>query len=160
MENQDFSWYHWPKNYDETLIVRSTNNTPEILEEGAPLSGKAALEAAIKRGFIRKAKQEDIDEWIKISIEQLKQTKRDQIPNIKDDEIYKLNMPPYDTHNTYVILKLYVIPDGLTGGNSVKFIVPKGVSMPKGDAIHCDIYDFNTGICTGPGFNCVPKMPE
>ena len=134
----------------ETTFITSTESLPEsYYDKSAPLAGLAGIEDALQKGILRKATNADAEDWI-TATERAKPPK--DIPPIAGQGSQKPRKSPFgpDPRNVYVVLKDFVYPAGLYGGNSACFIIPKGVPMPKGNPGHSDVYDFNTLTCNGP----------
>lgn len=142
-------------------IDESTRNVTEFLTnsavtvesfklKNAPLAGKAGIEDAVRKGLLRKADAADV------------QALKDALNAEKSKRMGGLGEPPrasgkgpqlsnFYAHDLYVVLKPFKIPAGLYGGNSVQFLVPKGIPAPEGNPGHCMIFDLNKStICTGP----------
>lgn len=108
------------------------------------LSGIPGLEQSVERGELRKATLDDANAWVD---EVSKELASKDIPSVAGDKIVKPKRPLL--LNAYVVLKPFTYPDGLFGGNSAVFFIPKGVTRPNGDQGHSTVYDFNTLLCTG-----------
>ena len=61
----------------------------------------------------------------------------------------------YQLDRGYVILKPFIFPEDLAGGNSVFFFLERGVASPTGDMGHSTLHNFNTGQCKG--HSCIQK---
>jgi len=81
------------------------------------LFGRPALERLVKEGAIRPARQQDLDAWVARGIRQ-------------NDQYHK--MANLDLDRTYVINSFFQLPLGLTGDASSAFILPSGITKPKG----------------------------
>jgi hypothetical protein len=121
----------------------------------APLAGKAGLDDAVVKGIIRPIKEADL--------EQVRAAYRAQAVGPQGDR--GLDVPPLAgaaagaappvripvTTRGYVVLKPFVYPAGLFGGNMSEFIIPKGVPTPSGNAGHSTVVNLNNGAsCAGP----------
>ena len=113
----------------------SSDTPPEsYVDKNAPLAGPAGVLDAVAKGILRHATDADGKAWEHAVLE--------KTPNAKV-RVYSFR--------AYVVLKEFIYPAGLYGGDSAVFFVPKGVSAPIGDPGHSTIYDFNTLRCHGPG---------
>lgn len=132
---------------DQT-IVTSTNTPPRsFIDKNIPLAGEAGLQQALKARLLRRATEKDAAKWTKALKRKYAKMNR-QPPDIA----------PY-LINPYVVLKEFICPAGLYGGDSATFYVPIGVPPPKGNCGHSRIYDFNTMMleCTA-GSACGEAM--
>ncbi len=130
-----------------TRLVTSTATTPESFhDKTAPMAGPAGVEDAVRKGLLRRATAADADAWADAVLQNSPQ--RD-IPPVAGQGVPKPPKPPM--YNTYVVLKPFTYPAGLYGGNSVTFLIPKGVPKPDGNPGHSGVYDFNTLSCQAPG---------
>lgn len=130
---------------NDVKLVTSPQTPPEsYLDKTAPMAGPAGLEDAVRRGLIRKATNADADAWVSALMEA--NPNRD-VPPIAGQG--KPTPPRPSIARAYVVLKEFVYPAGLYGGNSATFFIPKGVPMPIGDPGHSAVYDFNTVRCRG-----------
>ena len=112
-----------------TKLYTSNDTVPESFSTSHfPNSGQTGINYLMQNGMIRKATIDDMREPSKFY----------------NDTIH--------IHNTYVILKKITIPAGLYGGNSVDFILEKGVPLPNGKLGHARLYD----LSTGKGFFTLP----
>ncbi len=143
--NDDHSVIIGKQDFDDKTIISSIENTLEthLLEH----VGIAALEAAVKKGVLRKSTVQDKEQWI----EKLFQSQKheEDIPPMHDNENY-LNVfsPNIDLDRTYTVLKEYKLPRGLNRYH-VNFFVPKGTPVPKGEFGSSRIFDFNHMACIG-----------
>jgi hypothetical protein len=129
----------------DAKIVTSPQTPPaSYLDKSAPLAGPAGLEDAVARGLLRKAENTDVEAWVNAVM--AANPNRD-VPPIAGQG--RPTPPRPSTHRAYVILKEFVFPAGLYGGNLATFFIPKGVPMPIGDPGHSAVYDFNTLRCHG-----------
>lgn len=129
----------------DTKFVTSRDVTPESFRDKlAPVAGPAGLEDAVNKGLLRKATVADAEAW---SDAVLRNTPQRDIPPVAGQGIPKPPKPRM--HNAYVVLKPFVYPSGLYGGNSATFLIPKGVQRPTGNPGHSAVYDFNTLTCQG-----------
>lgn len=60
-----------------------------------------------------------------------------------DSSVQALNIPWISKDRGFVVLKPFVFPAGLYGGDAVSFIVPKGVAAPTGNPGHSSVIDLN-----------------
>lgn len=121
-----------PVTPDQTLITSSHTPPESFRDKKAPLAGAAGLEAAVRKGILRRATVRDAEKWR----EALKQKYAKQ-------NLPPPNIPP-DLFNAYTVLKEFTCPAGLYGGNRATFYVPEGVAPPKGNCGHSRIYDLNS----------------
>jgi len=130
----------------DTKLVTSPHTPPEsYIDATAPMAGLPGLEDAVKQGLMRKATEADVDAWVNA----LMGTSRNQeVPSIAANGQPTRLRP--SVFRGYVVLKEFVYPAGLYGGNSGTFFIPKGVPSPIGDPGHSTVYDFNTLRCHGP----------
>lgn len=120
------------------------------------LTRPTGVKDAVKRGLLRPAVQDDMQAWIDATAAKNEpaegaadSTKAAQAGTSgsapgKQPRMYSV---PF---NSYVVLKPFVFPAGLFGGNLATFFIPKGVEKPSGDPGHSAVFDFNTLMCTGP----------
>lgn len=123
-------------------------------DKKAPLAGKAGLDEAVAKGLIRPIKEADL--------EQVRAAYRAQAAGQARNG---LDVPPLAgaapgasspvripvSSRGYVVLKSFVFPAGLYGGNLSEFIVPKGVPTPTGNPGHSTVVNLNNGVtCSGP----------
>lgn len=124
-------------------LLRSSLTKPVHYRQ-TELSGIPGLEQAVSKGILRKATIVDANTWV----EEIMQNKPPMdIPPVAGQGIIKPRRPLL--LNAYVVLKPFAYPEGLYGGNSAVFFIPKGVPLPNGNSGHSSIYDFNTLSCTG-----------
>jgi hypothetical protein len=121
------------------LLTSSSKTIESLIDKNSPLAGPAGLKNAVAKGLLRPAVQDDIQAWID-AITAKTETKPSETAT------KKFNVPS----NSYVVLKPFIFPSGLYGGNMATFFIPKGAAIPTGDPGHCTIFDFNTLTCTGP----------
>jgi hypothetical protein len=126
-------------------LITSPETSPEsFYDKSAPIAGLAGIEDAIRKGLIRRATSADAKAWVDTVTQN--SPPRD-IPPIAGKGIPE--PPMFSIYNTYVILKKFTYPAGLYGGNSVRFVIPKGVPNPEGNPGHSDVLDFSTLTCKG-----------
>lgn len=113
-------------------------------DRNAPLAGPAGLEDAVQKGLLRRATAEDAQAWVDAV---MANSPKKDLPPIVGQGIPKPRSP--DLYRAYVVLKPFVYPAGLYGGNSATFLIPKGVPKPEGNPGHSAVYDFNTLACRG-----------
>ena len=124
---------------DMTGLLTARDNPPEQhFDQTAPLAGMAGLEDGLKRGLLRRATQQDADEWF--AADAAATPARDEPPVAGGKEPKSPRISP---HEAYVVLGPFRYPAGLYGGNSATFFVPKGVPAPSGNPGHSAVYDFN-----------------
>jgi hypothetical protein len=129
-----------------TKLVTSPETPPESFwDKSAPIAGPLGLEDAVKRGLLRRATSADSEAWVKALSEA---NPKPDVPPIAGKGIVLAKQP--SLHNAFVVLKEFVYPAGLYGGNLATFYVPKGVPMPTGNPGHSSVYDFNALRCKGP----------
>lgn len=120
-----------------------------------PLVGRAALQDAIKKGLLRPATTEDQRKWDQ------EYAKANPRRNVFSDDGKPRSTVLFGTpFETFVIIKPYVFPPDLYGGNAATFMVLKGVPFPTGDPGHSTVYDFNTLTCKGPLPDCDDFRPQ
>tara|TARA_R110002072_G_scaffold1901_4_gene15782 strand:+ start:2879 stop:5569 length:2691 start_codon:yes stop_codon:yes gene_type:complete len=99
--------------------------------------GMAGLRLLEKQGKLKMATPEDIDAWVEAASKKYKSKGKD------------LKVGHYmHVGSTYVIKKELFLPDDLHGGNSVSFIIPKGIPKPHGPPGHNKFYFMDGGFCT------------
>lgn len=133
-----------PLSSNSRLIESKSTTVESYYIKESELSGPASLDYSEKIGLIRKANQNDVEAWHEVLAEKYGHNKI-----YKKDKKGIRQKPTMSLHRTYVILKNFTLPEGLYGGNSAIFFVPKNVPFPKGDPGHSPIYDFNTVECKG-----------
>jgi len=128
----------------EQLLTSADVIINNLIDKTAPLAGPAGLEDGIKKGILRLATKDDREAWIKrkAGLAPIDATAPKSDP-------FRAGIQPLITNKTYVILKPFRLPNGLTGGNLAVFFLPEGVPFPKGDLGHSVLYDFNTMTCHG-----------
>jgi hypothetical protein len=111
-------------------------------DEHAPLAGLAGLEKLLSDGVLRRAQPSDLLGWKEA------QRRSQGLPpmNVAGSQNEASSSLPF---RPYVVQGPMTFPSGLYGGNSVTFIVPKGVPRPLGNPGHSAVYDWNTLICDG-----------
>ena len=121
-------------------LIASPDTTPEsFYDKEALIAGLAGIEDAINKGFLRNATLADLDAWY-AAID------RAAPPALSQGQ----PMPRMSsTFRKYVVLKQFTYPPGLYGGNSVSFLIPKGVPKPEGNPGHSTVYDLNGPSCQG-----------
>jgi uncharacterized protein YecT (DUF1311 family) len=127
--------------------LTSNKVTPEsYYDKTAPLAGPAGLEDAVRRGLLRVATAADAQAWVDAVAAAAPPA--EQLPRIAGQQ-GPARRPLPMIFRAYVVLKPFVYPAGLYGGNLATFFVPKGVPAPTGNPGHSTIYDFNTLSCSG-----------
>lgn len=129
-----------PISEQELLFTSSDTSILSLHRADAPLQKEEGIRDAVSKGILRSVNDDDLKRWI------------DNLPS-------NANLPKVETpnpekrklfvHNGYVILKPFVIPEGLYGGHSVSFFLEKGVPIPTGNLGHSALFDFNTMTCKG-----------
>jgi len=126
-------------------LVRSADITPESFhDKSAPMAGPEGVEDAVRKGLLRKATAADAEAWVDAVIQNSPQ--RD-LPPVAGQGVPR--PPKLSLYKAYVVLKTFIYPAGLYGGNSATFLIPKGVPIPEGNPGHSAVYDFNTLKCQG-----------
>ena len=105
-------------------------------QDKPPLAEKKGFELLIKKGVVKKARQEDLDNYFIYKEKCLNQKHSRQMIDA----------------NTYVVLKPMSYPLGLIGGNAPTLIISHGIPKPTGDSGQSDILDMN--------FNCDELLRE
>lgn len=137
---------------NNTRLVTSAEISPAAFYvKDTPVAGPAGLEDAVRKGILRKATAADADAWAEAILQNAAQQ---DIPPIANKSLLKPAGP--GTYNTYVVLKAFTYPEGLYGGHSATFLIPKDVPRPTGNPGHSAVYDFSTLKCEG-GI-CGPRM--
>ncbi len=128
---------------EQTQLMQSPLTKPEQYRQ-EELSGIPGLEQAVSSGILRKATLEDANAWVDTISKELPQK---DIPPVAGQGVINPKRPLL--LNAYVVLKPFTYPDGLFGGNSAVFFIPKGIAKPNGNQGHSTVYDFNTLSCLG-----------
>ncbi|MEL6928655.1 MAG: hypothetical protein AAFO95_08480 [Cyanobacteria bacterium J06600_6] len=123
---------------DDDLKLYSSDDTTvdSFYDPNAPLAGQAGVEAALKKGVIRKATESDLQAWIEL------QQKLYPEQDVTRPEI------GYEYPDGYVVIDEFTYPNGLSGGIAT-FLIPKDVPEPNGNSDYFTVYNFKTGICSG-----------
>ncbi|MDR2635279.1 MAG: hypothetical protein LBC08_00465 [Campylobacteraceae bacterium] len=124
-------------NSDEYISFKA-KPTKSFHDKTKPLAGPMGIQDALNKKILRKATQDDYKPIYEFFT-------KDNPPLHDNSPTYYV---PYDS---YVIEKNFTLPAGLYGGNSVNFILKKGVPFPGGELGHSCLFDLNT--YTGHG-NC------
>lgn len=147
------------------FLTSSANTVESYHDKNTPLAGPAGLKDAVKKGLLRPAVQDDMQAWIDATAAKNElaegaadPTKAAQAVTSgsatgKQPRMYSV------PSNSYVVLKPFVFPAGLFGGNSATFFIPKGVEKPSGNPGHSAVFDFNTLMCTGPMCGAYAQRP-
>lgn len=132
----------------EKLITSKATSIDDFVDHNLPLAGSAALAQALLEGSIRKSNGDERKEWRKRWIEEHPETSSQQ-GNLTSH-------PLISDASTYVILKPYQIPKGLSAAGLPVFYLPSGILFPEGDVDEALLYDFGTLKCHGRicGFSC------
>ncbi len=140
----------------KTEYVTSPATTPESFRDRtAPLAGSAGLEDAVGKGLIRPVTSADIEmvrEHYRANAPKSPAGKPDVPPvaGASPRAAPEVQIPSISTYRGYVVLKPFVYPAGLYGGNMASFIVPKGVPAPTGNPGHSTVIDLNQAVaCRG-----------
>jgi len=130
-----------------SLKLETSSHTPpsSYIDKNAPLAGPAGVADAVKKGLLRLATAKDMKDW-KDAV-RAATTPDPDLPPVEGGSTRSERA--YAPSNTYVVLKPFTFPDGMYGGNSSTFIVPKGIPYPKGNPGHSAVYDFNSLKCKG-----------
>jgi len=136
-----------PQEYDKASVISQAIAPKAYFDKDAPLAGDAGLQDAVAKGIIRPATREDVDQWSA------------RLAEVKDPNSATSEPPVFDNgttpkkigrlSRTYVVLRPFTVPAGLTGGKSARFIVSKGVPLPTGDLGHSVSLDMSNGRCAG-----------
>lgn len=111
---------------------------------GIPILAPASLEEAVAQGLLRAADSKEADAWEQVAMNV--NQKRGEVSPRK----HRLVVPPRPSMvRPYVVLKDFIYPSELYGGNSATFFIPRGVPAPIGNPGHSAIYDFHTLQCRG-----------
>ncbi len=122
------------------VIYSNDVSIRDYIDPNQPPVSKKGLDLLASQGKIRLATAEDINAWVE---EASKRYKR-----FNSELRVRHYMIP---GMTYVILERIDLPDGLYGGHSRSFIIPKGVPSPGGPAGHNQLYYMDGGKCTLAG---------
>jgi Ca2+-binding EF-hand superfamily protein len=133
-----------PLDYDEKSLIKTEIPLERYQLAGTRLARIAGLKEAISKGELRVATEADIAAWQQ---EYLK-----HVPATADNNQRPQKMPKvraWGQGGLYTVLKDdFIIPAGLFGSSyGAAFIVPKGISLPRGNHEHSPIFDMNTGQC-------------
>jgi uncharacterized protein len=129
---------------DAELVSTPLRPVTSAFDAAAPLAGRPAIDEAVRKGLLRKATAEDAAGWAELAPAPLPDK---NLPPVAGEERPKPVLPYLQ--DTYVVLGPFKYPQGLSGGNSVNFIIPRGVPRPEGSSIHVTVWDYNTGRCSG-----------
>lgn len=99
--------------------------------------GEAGLVEAMRKGLLRPASGSDLSVWKS----RWSQANSRSVPRTFDERTRMMT--------AYVIQRDFNIPAGLSGANSVVFVLERSVPYPRGDAGHSVILDQATGACMG-----------
>ena len=121
------------------LIVSEERKIEDYTEKPPFPSGQRGLDQLVRQNAIRPATHYDIEQWVEKA----------------SKEYQKFNKELKVGHRmvvgrTYVILRDVQLPNGLFGGNSVAFLIPPGIPMPRGSKGHNAFYLVGSGTCLGP----------
>jgi len=124
----------------------------------APLAGKPGLDAALQKGQLRMATEDDIhmvrQHYLRLAADNA--SGKADIPPVAGQAPGAppaVKIPSLHAKSTYVVVQAFTFPAGLYGGHAESFIVPKGVPGPTGNRGHSMVIDLNNKgqACTGPG---------
>jgi hypothetical protein len=101
-------------------------------------SGQKGIERLIELGLLRRETDEDMNTWV----EKASARYRRFHPTLSVSK-------PFAPQGVYTVLGKMRYPEGLSGANSVAFLIPAGVPMPEGNAGHTAVYRLNDGGCSG-----------
>ncbi len=119
-----------PVGADEALLTSDWRTVESYRSKDRPVAGLAGVDQAVNDGHLRPAGKDDIDKAKKL------------LAALKPGARVSLIRP-------YVIVKPFTIPAGLYGGNTVTFILEKGVPAPGGNLGHATLFNLNDGTCIG-----------
>lgn len=125
----------------EQLITSKATSIDDFIDKDLPLAGSAALAKAILEGTIRKSNGDERKEWRTRWIE--------AHPDPSSQSKNLTSHPLISNSSTYVILKPYQIPKGLSATGLPVFYLPAGVPFPKGDIEGTMLYDLGPLRCYG-----------
>jgi len=127
-----------PEEEDPQLFSSNDTTVNSFYDPDAPLAGVPALEAARKKGILRKATEEDAEAWMALQ-QKLRPGKDVSRPHV--GEFAK----------AYVVLDHFTYPDGVPGAN---FFIPDNVPEPIGNPGISYVYNFKTGKCMADQQTC------
>ncbi len=125
----------------EQLITSKATSIDDFLDKDLPLAGSAALAKALLEGSIRKSNGDERKEWRRRWIE--------AHPEPSSQGKTLTSHPVISDFCTYVILKPYQIPKGLSATGLPVFYLPAGVPIPQGDIEGTMLYDLGSLRCHG-----------
>lgn len=132
--------------------------TPASLrDKNAPLAGNAGLADAVAKGVLRPMTEADIEKvrrHFRAALPRNAAGKPDVPPlaGAARGAPAEVSIPSISLERGYVVLKRFVYPAGLYGGNLAYFIVPKGVPAPTGEPGHSTVIDLGKpGGCATQG---------
>ena len=126
---------------------------PEDFKLTGALPGEFGLNQAVADGLLRPALVRDMHQW------RLARAAREKAAALAGGLPERLIPPPPEMRGSgdqpfrrvYVVLSPdFVLPNGLYGGNSVSFLLPPGVPMPRGDMGHNQFRFMEDGRSLGP----------
>ena len=116
-------------------------------DPATPRAGLEGLDEAAARGLIRPAGPEDMDKYF-TARSQAEIKARSEIENLPAHLIVKMGYgrpKPLPMPRPYVILSPdFILPAGLDGDQATSFIVPAGLSEPKGPRGACRFFSYDT----------------
>lgn len=112
--------------------------------KGMLIPAPASLEEAVAQGLLRAADSKEADAWEQAA---LKANQKQVDVSPRKHRLFVPERP--STTRGYVVVKDFIYPPNLHGGNSATFFIPKDAPAPIGDRGHSTIYDFNTIQCRG-----------
>ena len=125
----------------EQLIASKATSIHDFIDHNLPLAGSAALAQAILEGSIRKSNGDERKEWRRRWIE--------AHPEPPSQRGNLTSHPLISDSSTYVIVKPYQIPKGLSATGLPVFYLPAGVPFPRGDIEGTMLYDLGSLRCHG-----------
>jgi hypothetical protein len=123
------------------LVTSKAISIDDFIDKDLPLAGSAALAQALLEGSIRKSNGDERKEWRKRWTE--------AHPETSSQRGNFTSHPLISDSSTYVVLKPYQIPKGLTAAGMPVFYLPAGVPFPKGNVEGALLYDFGALKCHG-----------
>jgi len=125
----------------EQLISSKATSIDDFIDHNLPLAGSAALAQALLEGSIRKSNGDERKIWRKRWIE--------AHPGTSPQQGSLTSHPLIADSSTYVIVKPYQIPKGLSATGVPVFFLPPGVPLPKGSVEGAILYDLGALKCYG-----------
>jgi hypothetical protein len=135
--------------------VTSADAPPESFKDAAaPLAGEAGLDEGVRNSLIRPLTNADLQAVRAAFAEHARQTTSPSanvppIAGVSSAPEPAVRVPEIALDRGYMVLKEFVFPAGLYGGNLAYFVVPRGVPTPTGNPGHSTVVDLNTITCSG-----------